>query len=99
MPAITNLDELNETPHAEVFEERSPRTVRLELDAGDRIPEHQHPDTTIVLHLFRGSLELTLGAETHALESNDVVRFSGDQDVSPHATEDSEALLVFTSQE
>jgi quercetin dioxygenase-like cupin family protein len=95
MPAITNLEALEATPHAEVFEERSPRTVRLQLDAGDRIPPHRHPESTIVLHLLRGELELSLGGEVYTIEPDDFVRFRGDQEISPSAVEDSEAVLVF----
>jgi redox-sensitive bicupin YhaK (pirin superfamily) len=95
MPAITNLGELEATPHAEVFAERSPRTIRLHLEAGDRIPPHRHPGQTIVLHLLGGELELSLDDEAYTLEADDVARFDGEQDVSPCAIEDSEALLVF----
>jgi len=95
MPAITNLEALEATPHADVFEERSPRTVRLELDAGERIPPHRHPESRIVMHLLRGELELSLGGKVHVIEPNDSVRFRGDQEISPSAVEYSEALLVF----
>jgi quercetin dioxygenase-like cupin family protein len=99
MPAITNLAELEQTPHAEVFDDGSPRTVRLELAAGDQIPAHQHPGTSIVLHLLRGEVELELDGGAYALEPADVVRFSGDQDVAPRAIEDATALVVFSPAE
>jgi redox-sensitive bicupin YhaK (pirin superfamily) len=95
MPAITNLDALESTPHAEVFEDRAPRTVRLRLEEGDRIPPHRHPESTIVMHVLDGELELSLDDEVYTLEGDDVARFSGEREISPHATQDSEALLVF----
>ncbi|WP_254764163.1 cupin domain-containing protein [Natrinema marinum] len=95
MPERTSLDDLESAPHAEVFEDRSPRTVRLRLATDERVPEHRHPDSNVVLHLVDGALELTLGDEVYDLEPGDVVRFDGDQDISPHALENSTALVVF----
>ncbi len=92
---VTDVDELTETPHAEVFETRDPRTVRLHLDAGESVPAHQHPDSMVVLYVRSGALELGLGDDTYNLEAGDAVRFDGAQDVSPHALEDAEALVVF----
>jgi quercetin dioxygenase-like cupin family protein len=91
----TSLDDLTATPHAEVFDERRPRTVRLQLPAGERVPEHTHPGTDVVLHLLDGRLELTVGDETHDLSPGELVRFSGDETVSPHAVEASTAVVVF----
>lgn len=99
MPDVTNLDDLDATPHADLFPRSPPRTVRLSLDAGEGVPEHRHPGTSIVLHLLDGELEVTIGGDEYALEPDDVVRFSGDQDVSPRAVEDSTALLVFAPAE
>ncbi|ELY63920.1 cupin domain-containing protein [Natrinema versiforme] len=95
MPDVTSLETLEEAPHAEVFEERTPRTVRLQLDADDRVPKHRHPESNVVIHLIDGAVDLTLGEEVFGLEPGDVVRFDGDQDVSPYAVEDSTALVVF----
>ncbi|WP_415381314.1 cupin domain-containing protein [Halosimplex sp. TS25] len=77
-----------------VLFEGEPRTVRLALDAGDRVPPHRHPDREIVCHVLDGEVAMTLGDETVELVAGDVARFSGDQDISPEAREDSVALLV-----
>ncbi|WP_459192153.1 cupin domain-containing protein [Halosimplex sp. J119] len=77
-----------------VLFEGEPKTVRLALDAGDRVPPHQHPDRDIVCHVLEGELTMTLGDDTVELVAGDVARFSGDQDISPEAREDSVALLV-----
>ncbi|WP_336337301.1 cupin domain-containing protein [Haloarcula brevis] len=74
-----------------------PKTVQLSLDAGESIPAHSHPGRHIVFYLRSGAVDLTLGAETLSLSAGDVVRFDGDQDISPAATADSEALLVLAS--
>ena len=95
MPEITALDDLTDATHAEVFEERNPRTVRLELDAGDGVPAHTHPGTNIVLHLLSGRLELTLDDEQYELSPGEVARFSGEREISPQAVAHSTALLVF----
>lgn len=99
MPEITAIDELTETPHAEVFEQREPRTVRLELDAGESVPPHTHPGTNVVLHLLDGRLDLALDGEGRELSTGDVARFSGEREVSPHAVEPSTALIVFAPAE
>jgi anti-sigma factor ChrR (cupin superfamily) len=41
--AITTLADLDGTPHADVFDDHRPRTVRLALDAGEAVPRHTHP--------------------------------------------------------
>ncbi len=95
MPEITAIDVLTETPHAELFERREPRAVRLGLDAGDEVPPHTHPGTNVVLHLLDGRLDLSLDGESHELEPGDVARFSGEREISPRAIEASTALVVF----
>jgi quercetin dioxygenase-like cupin family protein len=89
-----SLRDLDATPHAEVFDEQSPRTVRLELEAGERVPAHTHPGTDVVVLLLSGRLELDLDDDTLELQPEDVVRFSGDREGSPHAVEQSTALVV-----
>lgn len=74
--------------------EGEPHTVRLSLAAGDGVPAHEHPDREIVFHQLAGELDLHLGDEMLSLTPGDVVRFDGDQDISPQAQTDSEALLV-----
>lgn len=92
----TSLDDLEGTPHAAVFEQQAPRTVRLELDAGEAVPRHRHPDANVVLFVVRGRLDVEIGGETHRLEGGEVVRFDGEQEVSPRATEASTALVVLS---
>lgn len=99
MPERTTLSTLSETPHAEVFETRRPRTVRLRLDADERVPRHTHEGTDVVLHLLDGRVELTLDDETYDLEAGDLIRFSGDREVSPYAVEPSTAVVVFAPAE
>lgn len=99
MPDVTSLEVLTATPHADVFEDRTPRTVRLQLAADERVPRHRHPDSNVVLYVRSGAVELTLGDEVYDLEPGDVVRFDGDQEISPYAVDDSTALVVFAPKE
>lgn len=94
MPRIEHLAELDAAPHANVFPEHEPKTIKLSLDAGERVPEHDHPDREIVLYLLEGKLRLELDGVPHALDAGDVARFDGDQGISPVADEPSAALLV-----
>lgn len=92
------LDELEGHPHAHCFDEE-PMTIRLALDAGESVAPHQHPDRRIVLHLLEGELSVTLGDDDHPVRAGEIVRFDGNQDVSPEAIEDSVALLVLAKRE
>ncbi|AFK19870.1 cupin domain-containing protein [Haloferax mediterranei ATCC 33500] len=95
MAEHTSLDELPEETHAEVFEAHRPRTVRLTLEQGEKIPAHTHPGMDIVLHLVSGHLELSLDDETVDVHPGELVQFSGERDISPRAVDDSTAVLVF----
>jgi len=94
MPELTDLATLSETPHAEVFDRREPRTVRLQLDAGESVPPHTHPGTDVVLHLLSGHLEVTLDDETYDVEAGELLQFGGNSEASPRAVEDSTAVIV-----
>ena len=87
------LEDLEERPHAQVFD-GEPRTVRLELSAGEGVPEHRHPEREIVCHVLEGELEMKLGDEEYVLEAGEVLRFDGRQDIAPEARTDATALLV-----
>jgi len=91
---VTNLDDLDTTPHAEVFEGGEPRTVRLHLAAGEGVPAHRHPDATVVLYVVSGELELALDGDVYDIGEGDAVRFDGELAVSPTAVEGSVALVV-----
>jgi uncharacterized protein YegP (UPF0339 family) len=92
---VADVDALEQAPHAEVFDVRDPRTVRLSLQAGESIPDHQHPDSMVVLYVLSGDLSLSLDGDDYELAESDAVRFDGAQDVSPTALTDAEAFLVF----
>lgn len=97
MTTTHTLDELDGKPHANVFPDAEPETIRLTLDAGEAVPAHSHPDREIVLYLTEGRIELALGDETHELIEGDVARFDGDQEIAPRAVEESTALIVLAS--
>ncbi|GAA0526477.1 Cupin domain-containing protein [Halorubrum aquaticum] len=97
MTTIHALDELDGRPHANVFPDAEPKTIRLTLDAGDEVASHSHPDREIVFYLVEGRIELELGDETHELSAGDVARFDGDRDIAPRAVEESTALVVLAS--
>jgi quercetin dioxygenase-like cupin family protein len=94
MTTIQSLSELDGTPHANVFPEAEPKTIRLTLEAGDTLPAHQHPNRDIVFFVREGALDLHVGGETHVLEGGDIARFAGEQDISPAARTDTTALIV-----
>jgi quercetin dioxygenase-like cupin family protein len=94
MPEIATVDETTDDTHVELFE-AEPRTVQLRLAADQRIPAHTHPGTDVVLYLVSGRLDLTLDGESYELTPGELVRFSGEREISPRAVEPSTALVVF----
>jgi len=94
MADIVSVHDLEGEPHATVFPESEPKTVRLTLDAGEEVPAHTHSDREIVLYLIEGAIELELDDETYELTAGDVARFDGRREVSPRANEPSVALIV-----
>ena len=98
MTTVENVHEVQGAPHAQLFPESEPKTVRLTLEAGERVEPHRHPGREIVFYIIDGAIELQLGPENHELETGDVARFEGDQDISPLATEGSTALIVLARQ-
>jgi quercetin dioxygenase-like cupin family protein len=94
MTTIENIREVEGTPHAQIFPESEPKTIRLTLEEGERVEPHRHPGREIVFYVISGAIELRVGAETHRLDEGDIARFGGEQDISPVATERSTALIV-----
>jgi quercetin dioxygenase-like cupin family protein len=93
-PELAAIDDLDDHPHAHVFPDGEPQTVRLELDAGQRVPTHKHPDRQVVCHVLDGELDVTLGDSEVTVSAGEIARFDGAQDISPEAREPSTALLV-----
>jgi quercetin dioxygenase-like cupin family protein len=94
MTTVYTLSELDGEPHARVFPDAEPKTIRLTLAADEEIPRHSHPDREIVLYLVSGAVEVRVDEETDTLAAGDIARFDGDHEISPRAIEDSVALLV-----
>ena len=94
MSTIRSLSELQGAPHANVFPDEEPKTIRLRLSEGESVAPHRHPGRDIVLHLLDGKLELSLDGETHELAAGDIARFEGEREIAPRALEASTALIV-----
>jgi len=92
MERIT-LSELDGYPHDVVLEE-GPRTVRLALEAGDGVATHSHPGRDVLIHVYEGTVDVTLDGETERVEAGELVRFDGEREVAPTAVTDAEALVV-----
>lgn len=94
MTTINSLSALDGTPHANVFPDSEPKTIRLTLEAGEVVDPHRHPGQKVVFFVLEGAVELHLDAETFELAAGDVAHFDGDQEISSVASEDSVALVV-----
>jgi quercetin dioxygenase-like cupin family protein len=86
--------DLDGEPHADAFPGREPKTIRLSLEAGERVPEHEHPDRTVLFHALEGAIDVALGGDTHRVEAGEILRFGGESTVRPTAVEDAVALVV-----
>ena len=95
-PAVerARIGDLEGAPHADAFPGREPKTIRLSLDAGERVPEHEHPDRTVLFHVLEGAVDVALDGDSHPVEAGDILRFEGESAVEPTAREDSVALVV-----
>jgi quercetin dioxygenase-like cupin family protein len=97
MTTIRTLDKLDGQPHANVFPDAEPKTIRLTLEEGEGGASHSHPDREIIFYLIEGTVELQLGDQIHELTAGDIVRFDGDQEIAPQAIEETTALIVLAS--
>lgn len=97
MTTIRTLTDLGGKPHANVFPEAEPKTIRLALSEGENVPPHTHPGRDIIFYLIEGTVELQLDDETHEVTAGEIARFRGEQEISPHAVEESTALIVLAS--
>ena len=88
---ITALDG---EPHADAFPGKEPKTIRLSLEAGERVPEHEHPDRTVLFHALEGAIDVALDGDTRRVEAGEILRFEGESTVRPTAVEDAVALVV-----
>lgn len=90
----TRIADLDGEPHADAFPGREPKTIRLSLEAGERVPEHGHPDRTVLFHVLEGAVDVALDGDPHRVEAGEILRFEGASAVEPTAREDSTALVV-----
>ena len=93
-PEAVRLDDLDAEPHARAFPGTEPKTVRLSLDAGESVAEHDHPDRTVLFHALEGAFDVALDGEEYHVEAGELLRFDGERSVEPTAVDDATALIV-----
>lgn len=89
-----DLTAMDASPLERLFEGTEPQTNLLDLAAGEQVPEHRHPDRTILMYVIEGAITLRVGEETASLQAGELVRFAGDQAIAPTADRASRALVV-----
>jgi quercetin dioxygenase-like cupin family protein len=89
-----SLPDLDPDGRQPVFD--APYTVAVGLAAGETIPEHRHAGQDITFVVHDGELSLTVDGESVTLGAGDAAAFDGDDGVSVHASEDTQALVVFS---
>lgn len=96
-PSVARLADHDADPHARLFPDR-PRVVKLSLSAGESVATHCHPGTDVLITVVEGELSVTIDEETYDLSAGELVRFSGDREVSPTAVEDATAVVSLSPQ-
>lgn len=96
MPMRRALEDLSGQPHATVFPDETPRTIRLSLSAGESVDTHSHPSHDVVLYCIRGTIDLSVDDEVLAVDAGDAVHVDGDRSISPRAREPSTALVLLS---
>jgi quercetin dioxygenase-like cupin family protein len=74
--------------------EGEPDVVRLCLDAGESVAPHSHPERRVVFFVVEGRFEVRLDDDSHRVEVGDCLRFDGDVEISPRATDDGPATAL-----
>ncbi|MFP4591712.1 MAG: cupin domain-containing protein [Halobacteriales archaeon] len=95
MAEVVDIQGLESTPHASVFEADRPQVVRLSLSAGEVIAPHSHPGTDVVLYVVEGRLRIALDDEVCEADAGEAALVSGERRISPTARTDATALIVF----
>ncbi|WP_435064356.1 cupin domain-containing protein [Halobaculum sp. EA56] len=76
-----------------------PRVVSVTLDAGETIPEHEHPGTRVLFLVRSGTASVTVAGSERTLDAGSVARFDGGDGVAVEAETDCAALVVLSEAE
>ena len=74
--------------------EGEPDVVGLRLDAGESVVPHAHPRRGVVFFVVAGRFEVAVAGDTWLVEAGDCLRFDGEHEVSPAATDDGPATAL-----
>lgn len=75
-------------------DDHEPEVVRLHLAAGESVAPHVHPGKGVVFFVVDGCFEVRVDDDTYRVEARDCLRFDGESEVSPHATDDGPATAL-----
>lgn len=86
-------------PHA-VVHESAPQTILLALDAGERVPFHEHPETTVHFHVLEGAATARVGDDRveHELAGGELLRFDGGDGIEPVADRSARVLVTLVDE-
>lgn len=93
MTEIVDVADLETRPGA-VALDGEPRVIRLALDAGETVPAHDHPGTTVLLFVVAGTVAVELDGAAHELAAGELLRFDGDRAIAIEAIDDATALVT-----
>jgi len=93
MTEIVDITALEARPGA-VALDGEPRVIRLALDAGETVPAHDHPGTTVLFFVVSGTVAVELDGAPHELATGELLRFDGDREIAVDAIDDATALVT-----
>lgn len=78
-----------------IFKENNFMVVKKILNAGDKIPSHNHEAEVIIFSVLKGKMEIFLNdTEKYELVPGDILRFDGVNFIKGTALEDSEINIT-----
>lgn len=70
------------------------RCLLFQLEAGEGVPAHRHPQAQVVVAVLSGELHLTAGEDTRALCGGEVITHDGNRPIALEAVQPGTRVLV-----
>ncbi len=74
--------------------DREPEVVHLNLAAGESVAPHAHPGKNVVFFVVDGRFAVRVDDDTYRVGAGDCLRFGGESEVSPRATDEGPATAL-----
>ena len=72
------------------------RVIHISFEAGQQVPAHKHPNNDVIVQVLSGELEHTMNSQTTLIKENNLIHFSGDNEVGLHNTSNAPTQILVT---